>query len=109
MRSADRLLDAIHAARQKRMPSGILVPKQLKPIYRDIQDHYPEVTFSILGPHVEESQRTYVLIKASKCCGMYETTSLQDLQGKLAREKWQIQDLQGGTSAKSIAVHVENL
>ena len=49
MRSADRLLDVIQASRQKRIYAGILTPKQLEPIYRDIQDHYPEFTFPIPG------------------------------------------------------------
>ena len=35
MRSADKVLDFIHTARQSRMHLSLLTPKQLKPIYRD--------------------------------------------------------------------------
>ena len=46
------------------MHPGLLTPSQLELIYRDIQDHRPEVSFPISGPMVDSVSTVTSLYKA---------------------------------------------
>ena len=62
MRSADKIVALIYAASQKRMHPELLTPKQLGPIYWDIQDYHPDVAFPISGTSVDTDEQTSLSI-----------------------------------------------
>ncbi|XP_033221452.1 uncharacterized protein LOC117175810 [Belonocnema kinseyi] len=52
IRSATELLDVIHYVRDRKLNPAHLTSDQLKPIYRDVQDHARDWEFPLPGPKV---------------------------------------------------------
>ena len=60
IRAIEKILNVLHAARQKQMHPGLLTSRQLELIYRDIQDHRPEMVFPVSGPAVDIEELTSI-------------------------------------------------